>query len=512
MKRTFIFIAGLLVAVSLQAQQPIDYQQRFKAAIAQLDTCQECAVEQLLEIKKAAFVPDLVRLNTTIVLANICVNKGDIESLDNLLSDIVQYTTLHSDDTDVAATLHRLQKQRGELLKQQESFRDRLVGTWVAAEVDKLGLPWLRLSIGRDSTFWASIQDKSQMSFYLKKDMLFTENIDINGLGKEIILHFGAERNKKSNTFMANIWREMATDNATAVARYKSNTGKTSLDGDITTIMLMSFAKNAAVAKTKYLLLDMQLTEVAPDILRGMVFYEQKTLRSDEKEDETDEKRMRTVYLYRISPQDKIYFSNKNREIESFPYRTKMGWDVLPYDTLTIREQQKDALTKPDGKNFSIFKFNQISMKKLQSKIMNHIGEIEPDVAERVTGELEYGPQGYAWNDGRYLNGISEIKWDGYNVSSTAYDEKYKGPYMRKLYTFLPFYSYGSKWDYECAMWVTIEDFWKTFERRIDGIYIYPNYKVLEKNRKIPKYIMMKYDFEAKHPSKSKKKYKEVEE
>lgn len=94
MKRTFIFIAGLLVAVSLQAQQPIDYQQRFKAAIAQLDTCQECAVEQLLEIKKAAFVPDLVRLNTTIVLANICVNKGDIESLDNLLSDIVQYTTL----------------------------------------------------------------------------------------------------------------------------------------------------------------------------------------------------------------------------------------------------------------------------------------------------------------------------------------------------------------------------------------------------------------------------------
>ena len=138
-----LLCAFVLVSSELYAQnsQSINYQQRFKDAIAQLDTCQECAVKQLLEIKAAQYAPEITRINSTIVLANISVNSGNIESLDVFLKDIEQYLAQHPDDKDVSATLKRLKDNRSELSKLQETFRDRLIGTWVTAEANDDALP-----------------------------------------------------------------------------------------------------------------------------------------------------------------------------------------------------------------------------------------------------------------------------------------------------------------------------------------------------------------------------------
>ena len=151
MKKILVFFALLLTSDLIWAQS-VDYQQRFKDAIAQLESCQECAVQQLLEIRSAQYAPEKVRINSTIVLANISVNTGNIESLDVFLKDIEQYLSQHPENVVVSSTLERLKGYRRELSQQQESFRDRLVGTWVTAEAYHIssypihGFPFVILS------------------------------------------------------------------------------------------------------------------------------------------------------------------------------------------------------------------------------------------------------------------------------------------------------------------------------------------------------------------------------
>lgn len=433
------------MSIAIQAQEPVNYKQKFKSAVDVLDSCQECAVQQLLEIKAAQYAPEAVRINSTIVLANVSVSTGDIESLDVFLKDIEQYIAQHPDDKNVSSTLERLKGYRSELGKQQESFRDRLVGTWVTAETKlfyKEGTPATVIEIKKnnDGQF-------SAISFnYYDKNSTpkETNNIDIDGTHKTIGIHFGVEKVKEANIAYAQSLMNSVRINAMASAEVKARTGYSDWGKDFSNIFLTVMAKKTSIAKSSYAVTDYFLNELTPDILRGKVYYESGEERSDGKK--YKDQYVREFYLYRLTPNDSIIFATD-----------KGYWIVRLNDHFDDFKTIKKNL--PKGKKLSLAEYNLETYSKLRNKVMNLVTNLEKPDAEWITGELEYGPKGYAWNDGYYYAN----ERDAMN-GNFSYDEKLKGPYKHKD-PFLRIRA-GFSWVVLWDAWVyTIHDYWKGFKR-----------------------------------------------
>ena len=458
------------------------YQQRFDEAIAQMDTCRECGVEALLALRKEAFAPEIVRLNSTIVLANVCLQEGDAEGLDICLTDIEQYVGLHSDDEEVKETLAQLRKWQTEMLKEQQDFRERLVGTWVTAEtsVDLLnekerGYPCHIVDIRyNDSTFVAQL-DRSLSWEY----PTFTDNIDIYGAQKRLDIHFGTERKKEANTHKAQSLMNSVRENSQKAADYKARTGRTDHGTDIANIILMSMAKSASVARTYYHFHDLELKEIAPDILKGTWYYECKVERSDGGIDKANHRYVRQTYLYRITPEDTIGFALP--KVCAKKAEKNGSYDVCDYlvDLKQLNKEGKKQM--PEGRELTVTEWNQNAYARLRAKIMERAKDLDAADAEWVENEMEWGPKGYAWNDGHYATSPALLQ-DGY-----GYDEAYKGPYSRKLG-----YGWGE----------TIQDFWKMFDRDYDML-VFPNVMKWDKTTTsktvVPKYFIMKSEQDAKH-------------
>ena len=470
-----LLCAFVLVSSELYAQnsQSINYQQRFKDAIAQLDTCQECALKQLLEIKAAQYAPEITRINSTIVLANISVNSGNIESLDVFLKDIEQYLAQHPDDKDVSATLKRLKDNRSELSKLQETFRDRLIGTWVTAEANDDALP-IKVIVIRKS-------DNGELTsiFYnylgRKNPPTETKNIDIDGTNKMIGIHIGTDKEKKADTEFAQSLMASVRQNAQESAATKARTGHSDWSKDFGNIFLTLMAKDAAVSSTTHNLAEYFLKELTPDILYGKYFCEYWWERSDGKEEKTYT-RVRELYLYRITPEDSITFACKDGY-----WITRLNKHFVDYKT--IKKSIKMSLEENNINAYS----------KLRAKIIKNVGNLDEVHAEWVTGELEYGPYGYSWNDGYYVANEEDAINNKY-----SYDEQYKGPYSRDDYW------WGASWD------MTIHDYWKTFDRK-DSYKEHFDFEKRFRGSGVSKYFNMRSEKDAKKDKKKKGK-KEVEE
>ena len=454
MKKVSLVLALFLISIIAWSQN-VDYKQRFEDAVAQLDSCQECAVQQLLEIKAAQYAPEIVRINSTIVLANISVNTGNIESLDVFLKDIEQYLSQHPENVVVSSTLERLKGYRRELSQQQESFRDRLVGTWVTAEVggrhiyvEEEGAPAKVIEIRRSTT-----GELTAIS-YSYADKRFppqeTNNIDIDGAHKLIGIHLGTERMEKADTEYAQALMNQVRQNASESAATKARTGYSDWSKDFSNIFLTVMAKKAAVAKSSYNLTDYLLQELTPNILHGKYYHEFKEERSDGKT--IKDQSVREFYLYRIIPKDSIVFACDDAY-----------WIVRLNDHFEDYKTIKKSFKK--GEKLSREELNLKAYTKLRNKIMKHVSDLDKADAEWVTGELEYGPQGYSWNDGYYVANERDAMNNKY-----SYDEKLKGPYKHNRSAIPIAGGWGwSMWKF--AWELTMHDYWKGFKRE-DSQYV----------------------------------------
>ena len=442
MKKILVFFALLLTSDLIWAQS-VDYQQRFKDAIAQLESCQECAVQQLLEIRSAQYAPETVRINSNIALANISVSVGNIEALDVMLKDIEQYIAQHPDNKDVSKTLERLKGYRSELEKQEESFRDRLIGTWVTAEAGHFGwyykyTPVQVLEIQKSdngeltATYypWGSKVDKPKE----------TDNIDIEGSQKLIGIHFGTEKYEKADTEYAQALMNQVRQNASESAATKARTGYSDWGKDMSNVFMTLMAKNATVSKSTYVLIDYFLKELAPNILYGRYYYEYREDRSDGKN--TNFQKVRDRYLYRITPDDSIFFAT--------PHNIYYWLSRLNNHFRDIKDINK-SLSK--GEKISLKEYNSKAYSQLRNKIMKETENLETVNAEWVTNELIYGPKGYSWNDGYYYaNEGDAIK------GIRSYNENFKGPY-RTVNKMVNIFKRQVDDDW------TIHDYWKRFKR-----------------------------------------------
>ena len=119
---------------------------------------------------------------------------------------------------------------------------------------------------------------------------------------------------------------------------------------------------------------------------------------------------------------------------------------------------------------------------------MKYVTTLNKEEAEQVTAELEYGPQGFSWNDGYYVADEADATLRKY-----SYDERFKGLYKR-----------GSRGINVVDNYETIHDYWRGFDRNYDFVEYY-DFKTKFKESGVPKYFKMKKEIDAKNQKKNKK-------
>lgn len=479
------------------------FQKSFDEAIELFESNQIEAVEKLQALKANSAIPEYIRLNCSIILADFALNEGNAELRDVSLREIESYLEQHPDDAEVRATLDDLKEQM-QKNPTKETFRDRLCGMWVTAEATPDGYPWFIMSIGREPHFWARFHDKTSIAGLLDNDSLMTENIDIFGAHRGINLHFGAGRNKKASSFSVNFYKGMAMDMAKSAATYRKKTGRVSASGEFGSLLFMALAKGASVSKKHFRMVDMEMTEIAPDVLKGRIFYEHKVERSDGEEDVEELRRTRELYLYRVVPSDSIQFMKNKR---TYNVMTRQD-SVLQEICIPLEEQPKQweyACKTPDKPKISTEKYNEYSYRLLQSKIQKRLPLLSTEDAMMVEGELEYGPQGWQMGDGHYLK-FDVLPGDySFDKMVYGYSEDYVGPYKIKYKGyFFPMSTFkdeyldfkrtdkGFEWDYSKEMFrlrfkkykeAAINN-WYVFKRVIDAKNAAKEQKKLEKRAK----------------------------
>ena len=142
----------------------------------------------------------------------------------------------------------------------------------------------------------------------------------------------------------------------------------------------------------------------------------------------------------------------------------------------------------PKNEKLSVKDLNIKAYANLRHKIMQYVTALNKEEAEQVTAELEYGPQGFSWNDGYYVADEADATLKKY-----SYDERFKGLYKRGLRGIKTVDNYE-----------TIHDYWKGFDRNNNFIEYY-DFKSKFKESGVPKYFKMKSEIDAKKSKKSKK-------
>ena len=407
-----------------------------------------------------------MRLNSTIILANVCANVGDIEFFDVLLQEIEQYLAQHPNDKDVATTLDDLRKNRMMLSEQLKGFRDRLVGTWVTAEANDwwaMGTPCEVIEIKKSPE--GELKAISYSHYGKKFKPQETKNLDINGENKRINIHFGTEKIKKANTALAQSLMNTVHQNAAASAATKARTGYSDWGKDMGSIIMTALASSAATSSATIALADYFLEELAPNILHGRLYSEY--MYSTSNGTESSSQHTRELYLYRIIPEDDIMFS--------YPHND--GYWLVRFNR-NFSDFNNLKKKFPKEEKMSSKKNNMIAYEKLRNKILRYVDNLDEKDAEWVTNELEYGPQGYSWNDGYYVETEADAIENKY-----SYDEKYKGPYKR-----------NDKW--MVVTWImTIQDYWKGFKREENFKESF-NFNQNFRGSGVPRYFKMKDSFD----------------
>lgn len=502
MKRLLTMVVLMIVCcIPAMTQDSVavsdDFQKSFDLAIELFESNQDNAVEKLQTLKSNSAVPDYIRLNCSIILADFALNEGNEELGDASLREIESYLAQHPDDAEVRATLDDL-KEQIQQIPTKETFRDRLCGMWVTAEANSDGYPWLIMSIGREPHFWAKFHEKTYIAGLLDNDSLMTENIDILGAHRAINLHFGAGRNKKASSFAVNFYKGMAMDMAKSAATYRKKTGSVSASGEFGSLLFMALAKGASVSKKHFRMVDMEMTEIAPDVLKGRIFYEHKVERSDGDEDVEEWRRTRELYLYRVAPADSIQFMRNRRTYNVITRQDSVFKEI----SIPLEQQPRQweyARKAPDKPKISIEKYNEYSYRLLQSKIQKRLPLLSAEDAMMVEGELEYGPQGWQMGDGRYLNFDVLSGYPYFDKIVYGFSEDYVGPYK-------------IKYDENYSPMSTFKDWAFDFKRTETGFEWDYSKEMARlrfmkcKDAAISKWYVFKHDIDAKNAAKEQKK------
>lgn len=462
------------------------YQQQFNSAVDLLDSNIYGAVQEFEIIRTDSIVPEVIRLNSSIILANICVNQGDINGLRTYKEDIQAYVNLHPEDSTTVDVLERFNYYEYELIQQSASFGERICGLWVSAESDFEGLPWFMMSIGHDEKgFWSALHTQSVISDYVRASsytIISTYNIDINSSSSSIGLHFGRSWEKEARTNLAQSLTASAMQGERDAANYKARTGNYDIGTSLADIILLGIARNAAVAKTTYQLLDVELKELCPDIMKGYLYFQILVDRSDNVEDADNLKIMREIYLYRITPSDSIVFKSRRYQKE-VPYISHLidakGFlgNYPSIDSHDVADQLAFATANSKKGKIDINRFNYFAYNALRAKIYKHLSEIkEDDDVDWVFYDLKYGPLGLGWTDGSFLYSfnLDSIEYDvtgdhnNYIIPHYEYREDFRGPYNRIGLT-TPWFSKAEWLDSKIYL-VSYRCYWMSFKRTPNGL------------------------------------------
>lgn len=323
-----------ICSVCAQAQIVLHYEQLLDSACVYLENNLIGEGETiLLDLEENQEAPERIRLNATLVLANLYVNLGEADRLQESLLILDDYLQQHPEKEDIVEAYRKYEEIYSSLALYDTPFTERMCGLWVSTCGDRYANPILALAVYQDSigNYVAELNEGCYFSKELSTQDDYEKHTtsDLTFLGNSHLLSilFGDERLRKSRPelavagvaatqqFTRSMSQSISVKNRKNLNSVKNNVEHTL--NDIGGMAIEGFFRDLAIEKKHVKILDVLLQEIVPGMmLTADMVYDYRLQRSDGKN--AKEHETRKINLYKVLPQDSVFFISPSR------------WTIMP--------------------------------------------------------------------------------------------------------------------------------------------------------------------------------------
>lgn len=385
-----------------QEMSVLDYEKLFEAGCTRLENSEIDEGETiLLSLEKFPNVPQRIRQNVNIVLANLYADLGEAEALQSRLLMLKDYLQQNPGGEEMVALYNELSQVYASLLLYSDPFEERMCGLWVSANSIGLdGAPVLALAVYKDSTdnYVAEINKSCYFAKEFSTSDYYEKHLsnDLTFLGgrRQMSAFFGDERLRKSRPELAAAGIAATNQLTRSISQSISVKNKKNLNSvsntlaqtanDVAGMALSAYIASLAVAKNHVKVLEITCKEEIPGMLTAYLDYDYYLEQSNGKNSE--EHYTRRLNLYKIMPQDSILFISPSAK-QWKPYiGCPVNWiqgfsddEIAAIDKLGIRKKEKAKL------------FNKESYNKLYEKVRGNISQLPQEfVNDSIEKSIEF--------------------------------------------------------------------------------------------------------------------------
>lgn len=409
MKKLFLSLFVSLCCICSvcgQTRTVLYYEQLLDTACAYLEkNLIEEGESILIDLEGNEEAPERLRLNATLVLANLYVNLGEADRLQESLLILDDYLQQYPDRKDIAEAYQKYRQAYVSLELYGTPFEDRMCGLWVSTYNDnRYCSPIFALAIYQDSI--GNYQAELNENCYFAKELSAQDNYekhvtsDLTFLGDKHLLsvYFGDERLRKSRPELAAAGvaaaQQFTRSRSESISRRNKgnlNSVKNSAEhtiNDLIGIGLQTYARSLAVEKKYVKMLEIMLREVVPGMMLTVdMAFDNHLERSDGKNSKEHE--TREINLYKVLPQDSILFiSPSDWTLMPNIIACRKNWTSGFSDDEIIEMKNKTGKYSVRKRKLGyVRQFNRAAYARLYKNIQEDINRISEEFIDTNTKE-----------------------------------------------------------------------------------------------------------------------------
>lgn len=396
-----------ICSVCAQAQTVLYYEQLLDSACVYLENNLIGEGEtMLLDLEENQEAPERIRLNATLVLANLYVNLGEADRLQESLLILDDYLQQHPEREDIVEAYRKYEEIYSSLALYGPSFTERMCGLWVSPNCDEYGIPSIAVYIGQNSTgkYVARIIESCSLAMFLSTRGIYEEHktldLDFFGEKRKLQLFFGDEKLRKGDAALAAAGvaatNQLTRSAGQAIsAKNRKNTNSVGNAAghaavDLGGVFLQGLFTSMAVEKKYVKILEIDMQETMPDMVSAALRYEYRLQRSDGRN--VHEKQERLFNLYKVTAADSIFFTTRSYNKKE---KKRYCFGCPANSIIGYSEEQAAILDKLRSVSLlqereDVYRFNQDAYKRLHRKIVDKLTSLPEEDLEKAEKDIAF--------------------------------------------------------------------------------------------------------------------------
>lgn len=410
MKKLLLLLFGsfcCICSVCGQTQTVLHYEQLLDTACIYLEKNMiEEGESILMDLEANQEVPERLRLNATLVLANLYVNLDEADKLQESLLILDDYLQLHPEKEDIVDAYRKYEKAYASIALYGTPFEERMCGLWVSANCDDAGIPSVAVEIGQDSVgkYRARLVECCSLARVLSAKDIYEEHqtpdLDFLGGERKLQIFFGDEKLRKGNAGLAAAGVAATNQITRSVGQAISTNNKKNLNsvGNIAGhaavnmggMLVGALFASMAIEKKYVKILEMDMQEMMPGMVSAVLRYEYHLQSSDGKNEKGE--RRRSFNLYQVTAADSIFFTTQRYDEKE---KMRFCFGCVASMHMGYSDEQKAALNKlragvPLKDEKDMYCFNQDAYKRLHRKIADCSTLLPEEDLEKVEKDITF--------------------------------------------------------------------------------------------------------------------------